>query len=377
MADTPKEETSEKPKEEYSKENKEQKPKPEIMDASKFVALENLQDIKKNLADGSIKDINITDNEGNTVLHANSAKGNLEIIHYLLSEYNPPADVNKKNKNGDTPSHLAAKYGNLRGLKLLFIMGADADIKNAEGFTPLDSAVNEKDKGNTSRDIEEVIKFLKKDTERTTVRKDYYDTVSKEEKTEEKTEDDAIYDDSHIDNDDDLEDTYDNKTWKINKAKIKALYTVKGITQNLVNYGNNLILFYEKKISAVKELIERKSSDSRKNFVGDATIQDEQRKGIGEMLWNDPSTKKMSDDEKVDLIRGYYSEIGNQAEEIMEKDYNDRNRTIKYLLLIREYEANIESIKKAIHIKGVIQLESSDDEHYDNYFVDWIISQSQ
>ena len=360
MADTPKEEYS-------SKENKVQEPKPEIMDASKFVALENLQDIKKNLADGTIKDINITDNEGNTVLHTNSAKGNLEIIYYLLFEYNPPADVNKKNKNGDTPSHLAAKYGNLRGLKLLFRRGADADIQNAEGFTPLDSAVRRQilyeinNEGNTSPDIEEVIKFLKKDKERTTVREDYYDTVSKEEKTEEKTEDDAIYDDSHIDNDDDLEDTYDNKTWKINKAKIKALYTVKGITQNLVNYGNNLILFYEKKISAVKELIERKSSDSTKNFVGDATIQDEQRKGIGEMLWNDPSTKKMTDDEKLDLIIGYYSEIGNQAEEIMEKDYNDRNRTIKYLLLIREYEANIESIQNAIDVKGAIQVESSDD----------------
>jgi hypothetical protein len=65
----------------------------------------------------------------------------------------------------------------------------------------------------------------------------------------------------------------------------------------------------------------------KKNFVGDATIQDEQKKNIGEMLWNDPSTKKMTDDEKMALISGYYSEIGSQAEEIMEKDYNDRNRT--------------------------------------------------
>ena len=363
-------------KDEYSTENKLQNPKPEIiMDASKFVALENLKDIKKNLEDGIIKDINITDNEGNTVLHTNSAKGNLEIIYYLLFEYDPPADVNKKNKNGDTPSHLAAKYGNLRGLKLLFRMGADADIQNAQEFTPLDSAVNEiKNEGNPPQHIEAikaVIEFLKKDKEGTTAMKDYYDTVPEEktkEKTEEKTELDAIYDDSHIDNDDDLEDTADNKTWKINKAKIKALYTIKGIHQNLVNYGNNLILFYEKKISAVKELIERKSSDSTKNFVGDATIQDEQRKSIGEMLWNNPSTKKMTDDEKLGLIRGYYSEIGNQAEEIMEKDYNDRNRTIKYLLLIREYEANIESIRNAIDITGVIQDEPSTEPTYANSY---------
>ena len=165
-----------------------------------------------------------------------------------------------------------------------------------------------------------------------------------------------------------MEDTYDNIQWKINKAKIKALYTTRGISENLKNYGNNLILFYEKKISVVKELIERKSSDSKKNFVGDITIQDEQRKNIGEMLWNDLSTKDMTYEEKIDLITGYYNEIGSQAEEIMEKDYNDRNRTIKYLLLIREYEANIESIQNSINIKGAIQLESSTEADATDFF---------
>jgi len=356
MADTP--------NEEYSKGNKGQKPKPEIIiDASKFVALDNLDDIKKNLDNGTIKDINITDDKGNTVLHTNSAKGNLDIIKYLL-EHDPPAAVNKKNNDGDTPLNLAAITGNLRAVKLLLRNKAETDIKNNKGLTALESVTELKKEGNSTQDIEEVINFLEKDIKTTTSLKDYYDTV--EEKKKEET--DAKYDDSNIDNDDDLEDTDDNKTWKENKAKIKALYTIQGITQNLVNYGNNLILFYEKKISAVKELIERKSSDGKKNFVGDATIQDEQRKGIGEMLWNDPSTKKMTDDEKMDLISGYYSEIGSQAEEIMEKDYNDRNRTIKYLLLIREYEANIESIQKAIDIKGAIQLESSTEPDYEDFF---------
>ena len=176
-----------------------------------------------------------------------------------------------------------------------------------------------------------------------------------------KEEDDgAVYDDSYIDNDDDLENTPDNIEWKSNKRQIKLLYTNKGISQELINYGNNLILFYEKKISAVKDLIERKSSDGKKNFVGDVTIQDEQRKTIGQMLWNDPSTKNMTEDEKFDLISGYYTEIGSQAEEIMEKDYNDRNRTIKYLLLIREYETNIESIREAISINGSMQDVSDD-----------------
>ena len=153
-----------------------------------------------------------------------------------------------------------------------------------------------------------------------------------------------------------MEDTKYNVEWKRNKSQIKALYSTKGITQELINYSNNLILFYEKKITEVKGLIERKSSDGRKNFIGDTTIQDEQKKIIGKMLWNDPSTKKMTDKEKMDLISGYYKEIGSEAGKIMEKDYNDRNRTIKYLLLIREYEDNIEKIKDAIQITDAIQL---------------------
>ena len=142
MADTPKEEK------EYSKRRKgQQKPKPEIIiDASKFVSLDNLVDIEKNLDDGTIKDINITDDKGNTVLLTNSAKGNLDIIKYLL-EHVPPADVNKKNNDGDTPLNLAAITGNLRVLKLLLIKNADSDIKNNKGLTPLESVSQLKKEG--------------------------------------------------------------------------------------------------------------------------------------------------------------------------------------------------------------------------------------
>ena len=189
----------------------------------------------------------------------------------------------------------------------------------------------------------------------------------KEEVEEVKEEEDnAKYDDSK-DNDDDLEDTPDNIVWKENKRLIRQIYIDKSITNLLVNYGKNLILFYEKKISDVNELIVRKSSDGKKNFVGDVTIQDEQKKNIPQMLWNDPSTKNMTNSQKLDLIAGYYTEIGNQAEEIMEKDYNDRNRTIKYLLLIKEYESNIQSIKNAINYDtNNIQVIEDDDDDYIN-----------
>ena len=348
-------------------------------DASKFVSLENLEDIKNKLKDGT--DINITDDKGNTLLHTNAAKNNLDIIKYILHN---KGEVNKQNNDGDTPLTIAGIYGNLRAVKLLIKNGADTDIKNNKGLTPLESVIEFKKQGNTSQDIDEVINFLEKDKQRDTSLKNYYDTpeleikkADKEKAEKEKAEKEqppadieSVYDDSHIDNDDDLENTEYNITWKKNKTQIKALYSTKGITQELLNYGNNLILFYEKKIEAVKELIERKSSDSKKNFVGDTTIQDEQRKNIPELLINDSSTRNMTDEEKLELISGYTTKVGDESKEVMKKDYDDRNRTIKYLLLIREYQANIESIQKAIEIKGAIQLESSDKYNFTGFFDD-------
>ena len=89
-------------------------------------------------------------------------------------------------------------------------------------------------------------------------------------------EDDYIYEDE--DNDDDLDENPYNITWKNNKAIIKSTFINKGISENLVNYGKNIILFYKKKIDVVNKLMKSKQSDNKKNFVGDITIQDEQIK---------------------------------------------------------------------------------------------------
>ena len=43
--------------------------------------------------------------------------------------------------------------------------------------------------------------------------------------TKEEEDDGAVYDDSNIDNDDDLENTPDNIEWKSNKRQIKLLNT--------------------------------------------------------------------------------------------------------------------------------------------------------
>ena len=162
------------------------------------------------------------------------------------------------------------------------------------------------------------------------------------------TDDGAKYNDSKIDNDDDLEDTTFNRVWIKNKKIIKGLYSVKGINQELVNYAKNLILYYKQKIEVVKSLIKRKSTDSKKNFIGDTTIQQEQIDNIGDIILADRTLQNMSRDKKDIIIKGYYSNIGNESGSVMKKDYDDRNRTIRYLLLIKEYEANIEDINNAI-----------------------------
>ena len=175
-----------------------------------------------------------------------------------------------------------------------------------------------------------------------------------------------------IDNDDDLEDTEYNIEWKKNKAIIKQVYYDPNITDKLVNYGNNLILYYEKKIDEVTKLIEGKSSDLKKNFVGDVTIQDEQKKKIAIMIDSDPSTANMAFDEKEELIKGYYDKIGNKSSDVMDKDYEDRNRTIKYILLIKEYEDLISKIRKAIKSEDVVELKLKADDGF-NWDPDFLI----
>ena len=147
---------------------------------------------------------------------------------------------------------------------------------------------------------------------------------------------------------DDLDDTSFNNDWLINKSIIDYTYRTQGISQGLVNYGKNLILFYEKKIKTVRGLMTRKQSDNKKNFIGDVTIQEDQKTHIANMILNDSKVKNIPKQTLEIMINKYYQQIGNKSGDIMQKDYEDRNRTIKYLLLIKEYEENIEKIMDAI-----------------------------
>lgn len=59
-----------------------------------------------------------------------------DLIAKLLVEYG--ADINAKDKKGDTPLILAAKSGNSLMLKMLLEAKADCNIKNKRGKTMLD-----------------------------------------------------------------------------------------------------------------------------------------------------------------------------------------------------------------------------------------------
>lgn len=82
----------------------------------------NLFDVVKMLVDLGKVDVNyVTAAEGNTILHHLAAYTDQDerIIQYLLFTCKAFRAVNKRNKIGNTPLHMAAKYNNLKYVKRL------------------------------------------------------------------------------------------------------------------------------------------------------------------------------------------------------------------------------------------------------------------
>ncbi len=79
---------------------------------------------------------NITNDIGETVLHIAAVKmDNENIIRFFL---NQKVDPNKKDKDGDTPLHIAVRYLHLKSAKTLIEMGSDPSIQNKNNKTPID-----------------------------------------------------------------------------------------------------------------------------------------------------------------------------------------------------------------------------------------------
>jgi ankyrin repeat protein len=104
------------------------------MDVVQCAYLGRLEELKA-LIEVNIDDIDKADEYGDTPLHAASLKGRLSMVEYLLQK---GANVNVTNKMGSTPLHKAAicQFEPIAMVKLLLKHGGDANIKNKAGLYP-------------------------------------------------------------------------------------------------------------------------------------------------------------------------------------------------------------------------------------------------
>ena len=84
------------------------------------------------------------DNDGNNVLHITSQNPDLvdkSMLTFLIDVWNERKfDIDKTNKYGDTPLHVAASCGNPEAVKKLLEKGANCQLKNYKNETVLQKA---------------------------------------------------------------------------------------------------------------------------------------------------------------------------------------------------------------------------------------------
>ncbi|PVD33504.1 hypothetical protein C0Q70_04760 [Pomacea canaliculata] len=90
--------------------------------------------------------VNSLDSEGMAVLHRLAmfdSEDHVRVVHFLISK---GADVNLQNRTGDTPLHVAAKHKNLTIMKALLFSGANSDVVDYEQQTVLNIMVSDCDR---------------------------------------------------------------------------------------------------------------------------------------------------------------------------------------------------------------------------------------
>ena len=98
--------------------------------------LEKLSEIFR--TNENLKNVNVVNENGNTLLHAAIILGKNDIVKYLIRM---KCDLNIKNEmNSATPLHLAVFKKNYEAVKMLLDAGANKEIKDIKGMTPLQMA---------------------------------------------------------------------------------------------------------------------------------------------------------------------------------------------------------------------------------------------
>ncbi|WP_461200197.1 ankyrin repeat domain-containing protein [Anoxybacillus sp. TBDG-1] len=96
---------------------------------------ENIEMVKQIVNEETVRE---KDKENNTPLHIAAGSGDVSLVQ-LVCQYD--VDVNAENKQGETPLLLAVQAGNIDVVRFLYERGANMEIANKDGETPLYKAV--------------------------------------------------------------------------------------------------------------------------------------------------------------------------------------------------------------------------------------------
>ncbi|KAJ6237094.1 leucine-rich repeat [Anaeramoeba flamelloides] len=83
-------------------------------------------------------DVSIVDSKGCSALHTAAEDGFFAVLPILIKQYN--ANVNLQDNKGATPLHKSARNGHIACVEYFLKNGSDTNIKDSNGYTPLDLA---------------------------------------------------------------------------------------------------------------------------------------------------------------------------------------------------------------------------------------------
>ena len=116
--------------------NRPSKPQGVANDVWEAVFIGDLKVVKQAITDGM--DVNARNPQfGEPILSTAALMGHTEVMAFLLEK---GADINARNRDGNTALHAAAFLGRADAIELLLEHGVDVNIRNNQGSSAIDSA---------------------------------------------------------------------------------------------------------------------------------------------------------------------------------------------------------------------------------------------